>query len=107
MAVNDWSPISPFPLKSDLRLAMAVKYWYMIKIGILNKKDRWDSRKPRRQQTLFCDIQIKVVISRRQIYVYQTDLLPLEIWVSLTLTFQGHSRSNVKVPFDSPYMVSY
>ncbi len=28
-----------------------------------------------------------------------------EIWV--TLTFQGHSRSNVMVPLDSPYMISY
>ncbi len=35
----------------------------------INQKDRWDSRKPRRQQILFCDIQIKVVISRRQYYV--------------------------------------
>ncbi len=32
-----------------------------------NKKDRWDSGKPRRQQILFFDIQMKVVISRRQI----------------------------------------
>ncbi len=43
-----------------------------------NKKDRWDSGKPRRQQILFCDIQIKVVISRGQIYVYHTNLLPLK-----------------------------
>ncbi len=62
-----------------------------------NKKDRWDSGKPRRQQIFFCDIQIKVVTSRRQIYVYHSDLLPLKIWVTLTWTFQGHSRSN----FDS------
>ncbi len=44
-----------------------------------DKKDRWDSGKPRRQQILFCDIQIKVVINHRQIYVYHTDLLPLNI----------------------------
>ncbi len=62
---------------------------------------------PERQQSPFCDIQIKVVISRWQIYVYHTDLLPLKILVTLTFTFQGHSRSNVKVPLDSPYMVSY
>ncbi len=72
-----------------------------------NKKDRWDSGKPRRQQILFCDIQIKVVISCRQIYVYHTDLLPLKIWLTLTFTFQGHSRSNLTVPLDSRYMVSY
>ncbi len=47
--------------------------------GNCNKKDRWDSGKPRRQQIFFCDIQIKVVISPRQIYVYHTDLLPLKI----------------------------
>ncbi len=38
-----------------------------------NKKDRFGSGKPRRQQILFCDIQMKVVISRGQIYVYHTD----------------------------------
>ncbi len=37
-----------------------------------NKKDRWGSGKPRRQQILSCDIQIKLVISRKQIYVYHT-----------------------------------
>ncbi len=35
-----------------------------------NKKDRWDSGKPRRQQIRFCDIQIKVAISCRHIYIY-------------------------------------
>ncbi len=30
-----------------------------------------------------------------------------EIWVTLTLTFQCHSRSSVMVSLDSPYMVSY
>ncbi len=44
-----------------------------------NKKDRCDSGKPRRQQILFCDIQITVLISRRQVYVYHTDLLSLKI----------------------------
>ncbi len=45
--------------------------------------NRWGNSqprgKPRRQQILFCDIQIKVVISHRQVYVYHTDLLPLKI----------------------------
>ncbi len=72
---------------------------------VANKKECWDSRKRRRQQILFCDIQIKVVISHRQIYVYYTDLLPLKILV--TLTFQGHLRLTLIVPLDSPYMVSY
>ncbi len=50
-----------------------------------------DSGKPRRQETTLCDIQIKVVIINfRQIYVYHSDLLPLKILVTLTLTFQGH-----------------
>ncbi len=44
-----------------------------------NKKDHWDSGKPRRQHILFCDIQTKVVISHRQIHVYHTDLLLLKI----------------------------
>ncbi len=43
MAVTDWSATRPyvdhlnFLLNSDLRLAMAVKYWYTIQIGVLNK----------------------------------------------------------------------
>ena len=48
-------------------------------IEIINKKDRWDSGKPRCQKILFFDIRIKVVISHRQIYVYHTNLLPLKI----------------------------
>ncbi len=36
MAVNDWSASRPFLLKSDLRLAMAVKYSYTTEIGVLN-----------------------------------------------------------------------
>ncbi len=31
----------------------------------------------------------------------------LEIWMTLNLTFQGHSRLNVVVSLDSPYMVAY
>ncbi len=92
------------------RIERASIMWYMTITYIqciVNKKDHWDSGKPRRQQSPFCDIQIKVVISHRLIYVYHTDLLPLKILVTLTLTFQCHSRSNVKVPLDSPYMVSY
>ncbi len=30
-----------------------------------------------------------------------------KIRVTLTLTFQGHSRSNVKVPLDSPYTITH
>ncbi len=42
MAVKEWSETRPFLLKSDLQLAMAVKYWYnhdnmyKIQIGVLN-----------------------------------------------------------------------
>ncbi len=32
-AMADWSATRPFLLKSDLQLAMAVKYWYTIQIG--------------------------------------------------------------------------
>ncbi len=56
-----------------------------------NQKEHWDSGKPARQQSLFCDIQIKVVINCSQIYVYHTDLLPIKIYVTLILKFQGHS----------------
>ncbi len=41
MMVKDWSATTPFLLKSDLRLAMAVKYWYMIQIGVLNNDPRF------------------------------------------------------------------
>ncbi len=44
-----------------------------------------------RQQTPFGDIQIKVVVIYWKIYVYNTDLLPLKIWVTLTLTFLARS----------------
>ncbi len=36
MAGKDWSATRPFLLKSDLRLTMAVKYWYTIQIGDCN-----------------------------------------------------------------------
>ncbi len=55
------------------------------------------------QQTPFGYNQMKVVISSRQIHVYNTDLLPLKILVTLTMAFQGHSRSNVMVSLNSPY----
>ena len=63
----------------------------MQRISRFNKKDRWDSEKPRRQQILFCDIQNKVVISRRQIYVYHMkssttqNLTPLDFDLSRSL----------------------
>ncbi len=41
MAVKDRSAIRPFQLKSDLRLVMAAKYWYMIQIGVLNNDLRF------------------------------------------------------------------
>ncbi len=46
-----------------------------------NKKDHWDSGKPRRQQTTLCDIQINVTIIKLcQIFVYHSDILPLKSW---------------------------
>ena len=35
----------------------------------MTKKDHWESGKPRRQQIIFCAIQIKVVISAGK-YMY-------------------------------------
>ena len=40
MAVNDCSVTRLFLLQIDLQLAMAVKYWYTIEVGILNN-DLW------------------------------------------------------------------
>ncbi len=62
---------------------------------------------PAHQQTTLCDILINIRVL--QVYVQCTDHLLLKIWVTLTLTFQfeSHSRSNVTVPLNSPYMVSY
>ncbi len=42
------------------------------------RKTAGTAGKPRRQQIPFRDIQIKVIITHRQIYVYHTDLLPLK-----------------------------
>ncbi len=41
-----------------------------------------------------------------QIYVYHRSLLSLKIWVTLTLTYQGHTGSNVMVSLDSLLMVN-
>ncbi len=73
-----------------------------------NKKDRWDSGKPHHQQILFCDIQIKVAISRKQIYVYHTDLLPLKsewlcLWpfrVTLGQIWQCHWTPHIWFPIN-------
>ncbi len=62
---------------------------------------------PACQQTLFCNIQIKVAILLLKIYLLHTDLIRLEIWVTLTLTCHGHPRSSVMVSLHSPYVVSY
>ncbi len=35
---------------------------YYIHIWNLNKKDRWDSENPARQQTPFCDVQMVVIL---------------------------------------------
>ena len=41
MAVKDWSAAKQFLLKSDLGIAMVVKYWYTIQIGVLNNELRF------------------------------------------------------------------
>ncbi len=41
MADKDWSATRPFVLKSELLLAMAVKYWYIIQIVVLNNDLRF------------------------------------------------------------------
>ncbi len=38
---EDSSATRPFLFKSDLQLAMAVKYWYTIQIGVLNNDLRF------------------------------------------------------------------
>ncbi len=35
------------------------------------------------------------------------DIQACEMWVTLNLTFEGHSSSNVMMSLDSPYMFSY
>ena len=58
----------------------------------MKRKTIGTAENPTHQQTLFscfCDIQIKVAQNCLQIYLYNTDLLPLKIWV----TFQHVSRS--------------
>ena len=71
-----------------------------------NKKDRWDSRKshpPTNYIITLCELLINITLLLA--YVLCTDLL--KIWVTLTLTFQGHLRSNLTVPLDSSHMVSH
>ncbi len=41
MAVKDCYVTRPFLLKSDLWLAVAIKYWYTIQIGVLNNDLRF------------------------------------------------------------------
>ncbi len=57
-------------------------------LSISWRREQSFNKKPRRQQILFYDIQIKVVISRRQIYVYHTDLLPVKIRVTWLWPFK-------------------
>ena len=74
---------------------------------ILNKKKEHWERGKRRQQTTVCDILININLSKYHRHIQCTNLLLLAIWVSLTLTVQGQSGSNVTVPLVSPALVSY
>ncbi len=55
-------------------MTVAIKHGILkIQKQIENKKDRWDSGKPRRQQTTSCDVQIKVaIVNFWHIYVYHS-----------------------------------
>ena len=78
----------------------------ILTIEILTRKTTETAENRARQQTtLICDILINITVL--QAYVQCTDLLLMKIWVTLTLTFPCHSRSNLPVPLNSPYMVSY
>ncbi len=79
----------------------------IIVIRIITRKTAGTAENPTANKFGFVTPRYKVVISHRQIYVYHTDLLPFKISVTLSLTFQGHSRYNLIVPLDSPHMVSY
>ena len=50
---------------------------------------------------LLCVIQNKML----SVNICKRTDLPLNMY--LTLTFQGHPRSNLTVPLNSPYMISY
>ncbi len=41
MAANDWSATTPFLLKSDMRLSMAIKYWYTFQTWVFNNDLRF------------------------------------------------------------------
>ncbi len=74
----------------------------------LTRKTAGTAENPAANKFAFCDIQIKVAIICRQIYIY----IPYRSATTqnlsdLTLPFQGHSNSNLIVPLDFPYMASY
>ncbi len=81
----------------------------------INKKDCWGQRKnpPPMNNSLIvlCDNDIQINTSNILVY-YQlcTDLLQLKMSVTLTLTFEAHSRSyelDQIVQLGSTHMVSY
>ncbi len=66
------------------------------------------------QQILFCDIQIKVVISRRTLYVYLKICYHSKSewpWIDLSRSLKVKFDSAIELPIygslESPYMVSY
>ncbi len=67
----------------------------------MNNKDRWDSGEPRRQQTPFCDIQIKVVINCWHIsvpYRSPTTQNVSDLDFDLSRSFKVKSNGATKLP---------
>ncbi len=66
-------------------------------------------RKTRYKQTPFSDIQMVGILLLANIYLFHASILLLKISVTLTLTLtlEGQSMSNLTMPLDSPYRVSY
>ncbi len=79
------------PCKLQTQLQPAKKYasWAVL---IHTRKTAGTAENPAANKLPFVTyIQIKLVISRKQIYAYHTDLLLLKIWVTLTLASQGQT----------------
>ncbi len=94
--------------KSDIWLSNAAPLWHT---GLHNLNDLdahlWMSLKATCDGAILLHIVDFLFVFSRNIWrrlFYQ--IYDSEIWVILTLTFQGHLRLNLIVSYDSPYMVS-
>ena len=70
-----------------------------------NRKTAGTAENPSCLQTTLRNIQSNVKYCL-EIYLRHSSLVPLTIWMTLTLTFQGHLRSYLMVALDFPY-ISY